>query len=78
MIVYGMSRTLTAFEATVSPDGKFEAAMPLSLKKSTRAIITLLTDEEEVNLAAASETAWGKDWNNPDEDEAWASLQEAK
>ena len=33
-------------------------------------------EADRAGLAAVSEAAWGKDWENTDEDKAWAALQE--
>jgi len=77
-----MSVTLKAIEATVDPDGRLETVVPLRFKRRTKVILTIAVEDDEeddgVNLAEASEAAWGEDWNNTDEDEAWASLQEVK
>lgn len=76
-----MSVALKAIEATIYPDGRLETVVPLHFKRRTKVFLTIAVDDEEddgVNLAVASEAAWGEDWNDTDEDEAWASLQEAK
>ncbi len=74
-----MPVTLKAYEATLDPDGRIHSDEPLHLKRPTRVIVTVATDEDESpDLAKASEAAWAKDWNQLEEDEAWASLQEEK
>ncbi|MFK5924750.1 MAG: hypothetical protein QM496_21440 [Verrucomicrobiota bacterium] len=36
----------------------------------------LVEDDVDVDLAAAAESSWSKDWSRKEEDEAWAFLQE--
>jgi hypothetical protein len=48
--------------------------------RSQRALVTLLTDENEPasigrENTLLSEVALAADWNHPDEDQAWAHLQ---
>jgi hypothetical protein len=49
----------------------------VTLPKSRRVIITILNEEpsdEAVNLALLSEAALARDWERPEEDEAWSYL----
>jgi len=65
-------------EVTVTPDGRIDSDSPLPITRPTRVILTMITedtDEDAINLAVASEGAWGKDWNDSNEEEAWAYLQ---
>ncbi len=79
-----MAKTLRAIEAILNPDGRVEMVSSLlTITKPTQVILTVVVDdggaggeENDVNLASASETAWAKDWNRNEEDDAWASLQE--
>jgi hypothetical protein len=73
-----MAVTLKAIEATVNPDGRIETAGPLPFTRPTKVILTIAVEDDDIDLAAASEAAWAGDWSNPDEDEAWAVLQKAK
>ena len=73
-----MAVTIKAIEAIVTPDGRLETAEPLRFRRPTKVILTIAVDDDDPDLALASEAAWAQDWNNSDEDEAWASLQEAK
>jgi len=74
----GMSATLKAIKATLNPDGRINSDQPLSITRPTRVILTMVTEDgdgESIDLAVASEGAWGKDWNDPNEETAWAYLQ---
>ena len=73
-----MAVTLKAIEATVGPDGRIHTVEPLPFTGPTRVILTIAVEDDGLDLAAASEAAWAKDWNNPEEDQAWAGLQEAR
>jgi predicted nucleic acid-binding protein len=72
-----MATILKAIEATLDPDGTIQTDQPLLIDQPTRVIVTVMVENDDVDLARASETSWAKDWDNPEEDEAWASLQEA-
>lgn len=68
---------LQAIEAMVDQDGKLRLLEPIKLPKLRRVIITILDEEpsdENFNLALLSEAALAKDWNRPEEDEAWSHL----
>lgn len=74
-----MSTTLKSIPATVSPDGSVTLNEPVKLSGTVAAMVTLVLDEdddESIDMALASESALAKDWNHPDEDKAWAYLQE--
>jgi hypothetical protein len=73
-----MSVVLKAIEATIGPDGRIETSVPLHFDRPTRVILTIAIEEDQAEPAALSERAWAADWDNPDEDEAWASLQEVR
>ncbi len=69
---------LKAIEGTLEPDGRLTTTEPLTITESTRVIVTIEVDgdgEDNIDLALASEKVWGRDWNRPEEDEAWAYLQ---
>lgn len=70
-----MSRTL---KALVEPDGTVRLLEPLSLERSKRALVTILEegDAQEVSGALLSEPALATDWSRPEEDAAWAHLQQ--
>ncbi len=70
---------LQTVEVVIDEKGRVKTLEPIKLPKRRRAILTILNeedDEENVNLAALSESALATDWLRPEEDEAWAHLGE--
>ncbi len=68
---------LQTIEALTDQDGVLKLLEPIKLPKSRRVIITILDEEpsdEIVNMALLSEPALAKDWERPEEDEAWLHL----
>jgi hypothetical protein len=68
---------LQTFEAITDQDGVLK--IPVKLPKRRRVIITILDEEpsEEIaNLALLSEHALARDWERPEEDEAWSHLNQ--
>lgn len=68
---------LKTFEGIIDKDGKLKTFENLKLSKSHRVIITILNeepDDEKFDLALLSEAALAKDWDRPEEDEAWSYL----
>ncbi|MBK8989203.1 MAG: hypothetical protein IPM39_24590 [Chloroflexi bacterium] len=68
---------LQAIEGMIDQEGKVRVLRKINLPKSRRVIITILDEEpsEEVfNLALLSESALARDWEQPEEDEAWSHL----
>ena len=66
-------------EARIDKDGNVQLLKKIKLKASRRVLVTIL-DEPALLVAETallSEDALS-DWNRPEEDEAWAYLQEAK
>ena len=53
---------------------------PLRLGHRHRALVTILTDDprEEPETALLSEAALARDWNRPEEEEAWSHLQQTR
>ena len=72
-----MIRTI---EATIDKDGSVHLSEPVQLPKARRAIVTILEEEPRTILSAAllSEESLAKDWNRPEEDEAWSHLDQAQ
>ncbi len=71
---------LQTVEALIDSSGQFHFLEPISLTKPTRALVTFLSDENELlwmknENALLSEEALGKDWNRKEENEAWSHLQ---
>ena len=66
-------------EAVINEDGKVRLLESVRLPEARRALVTIL---EEVPAADVSETALlseqalARDWNRPEEDEAWSHLQQ--
>lgn len=68
---------LQAIEGMIDQEGKLRILGKVDLPKSRRVIITILDEEpsdEVSNLALLSESALAKDWERPEEDEAWSHL----
>jgi len=65
-----MSETLTAFETTIDSDGRWETPAPISVKKGTRVMITVLEEVKVPNAvtrAAMEEPAEGSGYETVDE-----------
>ena len=68
---------LQAIEAFIDENGILKFLEPIKLPKSRRVIITILNDEpseEMMELALLSEPALAREWDLPEEDEAWSHL----
>ena len=68
---------LKTFEGIIDKNGKISIFENLKLPSPRRVIITILNEEptdEMFNLALLSESALARDWNRPEEDEAWSHL----
>lgn len=66
-------------EATIDENGNVKLLKKIKLKAPSRVLVTIL-DEPVIPIAETallSEDALS-DWNRPEEDEAWAYLQEEK
>ena len=66
------------YEAVVEPDGRIRLNTPVHLEKGLRVLVAIpQTDlDTAVSGIALSEPALSADWNKPEEDEAWAHLQQ--
>lgn len=65
-------------EAVIERDGRVRLLDQVKLTEAHRALVTILDDAPRMMVpetALLSETSLGKDWNRPEEDEAWAHLQ---
>jgi uncharacterized membrane protein YebE (DUF533 family) len=70
---------LRSIEATIDKDGTVHLHKKVRLPASRRAILTILDEPAQVSeTALLSEAALAKDWNRPEEEEAWAYLQPGK
>lgn len=68
---------LQAIEGIIDENGKLRILDKVNLPKSRRVIITILDEEpsdDAVNLALLSESALARDWDRPEENEAWSHL----
>lgn len=68
---------LQTIEAVTDQNGVLRFSEPVQLPKRRRVIITVLNEEASddiANLALLSEPALAKDWDRPEEDEAWSRL----
>ena len=68
---------LKTFEGIIDQKGRLKIFEQIKLSKPHRVIITILNetaDDENINLALLSESALARDWNHPEEDEAWSHL----
>jgi hypothetical protein len=67
-------------EAIVDERGSVRLLEPVRLDRSYRALVTILADEPSSvhETALLSEPALADDWNRPEEDAAWAYLQQAQ
>ena len=71
-----MIRTL---EATIDKDGRVHLSEPVQLSQARRAIVTILEETPRIpSTAQLSEEVLAKDWNRPEEDEAWTHLDPAQ
>lgn len=70
---------LRTIEATIDENGNVNLDEPIAVKRSTRALVTILDDESTAELglneaAILSEAALTPGWSGPEEDAAWAHL----
>ena len=69
-----MIRTI---EATIDEQGNVKLLEPVNLPSTRRALVTALEDSPAASAnetALSSEPALAKDWNRPEEDEAWSHI----
>ncbi len=67
-----MIRTVRAI---VDAQGNVIFLEPVDIAVTCKALVTIL-DDEEPESALLSEEALARDWLRPEEDEAWAHLQQ--
>lgn len=78
---------LQTFRGIIDQNGKVRILEPVKLLASRQVIITILEEEppdflsadslsadDQINLALLSEAALARDWERPEEDEAWSHL----
>jgi hypothetical protein len=67
-------------EAIIDEQGQVSLLEPVRLPAVRRALVTILEEEPlpcVAETALLSEASLAKDWNRPEEDEAWSHLQSA-
>ena len=73
-----MIRTL---EAVIDEHGAVRLLEEIHLPAARRALVTVLEDppiDSPAETALLSEAALAEDWNRPEEDTAWAHLQQGQ
>ncbi|MYA23961.1 MAG: hypothetical protein F4Z30_14805 [Gemmatimonadetes bacterium] len=64
-------------EAVIDEQGNVSLLEPVQLPKPQRAFVTFLsTVSDMAETALLCEAALAEDWNRPEEDAAWAHLQQ--
>jgi len=65
-------------EAVIDARGNVRLLEPVQLQATRRALVTILEEQPTASVGEAAllgEPALAKDWNRPEEDEAWSHLQ---
>ncbi len=64
-------------DAVIDEDGRVHLKEQVKLEDKHRALVIILDEPEEdvAETARLSEAALAKDWNRPEEDEAWQEYQ---
>ncbi len=68
-------------EAVIDEHGNVRLLEPVHLPAARRALVTILEEPSVAGVsesALLSEAALSQDWNRPEEDEAWAHLQQGQ
>ena len=68
---------LQTFRGIIDQNGELRLLESVPLPRSRQIIITVLDDEptdELINLALLSESALAREWEQPEEEEAWSHL----
>ena len=69
---------LRTVEAVIDEHGNVRLLEAIQLTATRKALVTILEDAPEAGIpetALLSEQALAKDWDRPEEDEAWSHLQ---
>jgi hypothetical protein len=69
---------MKSIEATIEADGEIRLRESIHLPHACRAIVTILEEDDIAETALLSEPSLAEDWSRPEEDEAWAHLQQAR
>jgi hypothetical protein len=65
-------------EAILETNGSVRLLKPFPIKGPRRVIVTILEEPVLQETALLSEASLARDWNRPEEDEAWSYLQTGK
>ena len=68
-------------EAVIDEHGRVRLLEPVCPSTARRALVTILDERPVAGTAESallSEAALAQDWNRPEEDEAWAHLQQVR
>jgi len=72
---------LRTVEAVIDEHGNVRLLEAIQLTAARRALVTILEDAPVADVpetALLSEQALAKDWDQPEEDEAWSHLQSGR
>lgn len=72
---------IQTLEAVIDEHGVVRLLEDIHLPSARRALVTVLEDEavgHPAETAILGEAALAEDWNRPEEDQAWAHLQQAR
>ncbi len=72
---------IQTLEAVIDEHGTVRLLEEVHLPTARRAFVTILEEEPNANpteTALLSEAALAEDWNRPEEEAAWAHLQQAR
>lgn len=68
-----------SYEAEIDVQGRIRLLEPVRLQRPCRAVVTVLEslpgEEMDRALLQFAESALARDWERPEEEEAWAHLQ---
>ena len=67
---------LKTIEASIDKDGNVHLKESVKLKNSRKALVTILDEDDALSeLTLVSQSVLSKEWDNEEEDTAWAHLQ---
>jgi hypothetical protein len=67
---------LKTIKASIDKDGNVHLDERISLKSTKKALVTILDEENTpADITMVSEESLRNEWDNPEEDKAWAHLQ---
>ncbi|HMT12543.1 MAG TPA: hypothetical protein PKA39_13080 [Ignavibacteria bacterium] len=67
---------LKTIEASIDKDGNVHLKESIKLKNSRKALVTILEEDDAVSeLTLVSQSTLSREWDNEEEDKAWAHLQ---